>query len=86
VTGKPCRGCGHAEAALDAARAAAAAARARGAAFSEELAEAVTAYGQALAQDIPDGALYQMKTEASGTVGTGTGPPPPGDDEDEEPA
>jgi hypothetical protein len=36
--------------------------------------------------DGQDGSLYQLKTEASGTVGTGTGPPVPGGDDDEEPA
>jgi hypothetical protein len=42
---------GDAEAALDAARDAATAARARAATLGEELAEAVTAYNQALAQE-----------------------------------
>jgi hypothetical protein len=33
-----------------------------------------------------DGTVYQLKTEASGTVGTGTGPPVPADDDkDKEP-
>jgi hypothetical protein len=36
------------------------------------------------ADDSQDGTVYQLKTEASGTVGTGTGPPVPGDDDDEE--